>query len=160
MLRRRHMKGRISQIVLIVLLAICISSCVVPMGRVFSRYGLAFTEPKTDEIVGTWVADPTTLTDMRDRGKYNVNFTPEFIFQADGNFKMKNMPDWWKDGFGESHGGFETNSGMWKLVKSNCCWSITLHFNSPNLVTDVGLMEHRFQGQPQFLVEVVLGDPD
>ncbi len=137
---------------------ICISSCVIPLDRVFSRYGLTFTEPNKDEIVGVWVADEATLKDMRERGKYLVNVPPKFIFQADGNFKMENMPDWWKDGFGESRGGFETNSGTWKLRKSNCCWGIDLQF--PNLYTGVGLLEHRFNGQPKFLVEVVLGDPD
>lgn len=154
------MKCQFTQTVLVVVFAIWISSCVIPLDRVFSRYGLTFTEPTKDEIVGIWVADEATLKDVRERGKYVANISPKFSFHADGNFKMENMPDWWKDGFGESRGGFETNSGTWKLTKFGCCWVIGLRFIVPNLSTDVGLLEHRFNGKPRFLIRRILGDPD
>jgi len=152
------MKRRFAQIFLIVSLALCVSSCVVNLGRVFSSYNYTSTQPNQNDIVGVWIADEATLKDMRERGKYAATVPPKLIFQADGNFKMENMPDWWKDGFGESRGGLEANSGTWKLSKSNCCWSIYLKF--PSLVTGIGLLEHRFNGKPKYLVEVILGDPD
>ena len=64
------MKRQFAQALLIVLFAFGISSCAIPLDRVFSRYGLAFTEPKEDEIVGVWTPDEATLKDMRERGKY------------------------------------------------------------------------------------------
>ena len=110
------MKNRFTQIFVIIIFALIFSSCVVPLDKVFSCYGSASSEPTKDEIV-----DEATFDDMRERGKYIVNIPPKFIFQSDGKFKMENMPDWWKDGFGQSHGGFETNSGTWKLSKYGCC---------------------------------------
>ena len=153
------MKSQFLHFVFITLCAVCVSSCVVPLERVFSRHGMTLTKPNKDEIVGVWVADEATLNDMQKRGKYVLSNSPKFIFQDDGNFKMEDMPDWWRDGFGESHRSFETNSGKWKLSKeSDCCWEISLDF--PNLGTGVGLREHRFSGQPKYIVTVILGDPD
>jgi len=154
------MKSRYIHIFFIAFIINSFSSCIIPLNKVLSRYGLASTEPNKDEITGVWVTDENTLKDIRESGKYVVNTYPKFIFQNDGNFRMENMPDWWKDGFGESRGGFETNSGKWKLSKRNCCWQIDLHFDSPNLYTNVGLLEHRFDGEPKYLIEVILGDPD
>jgi len=155
-----NMKCRFVQTFLIIPLALCISSCVVNLDRVFSSYNYTSTQPNQDDIVGVWIADEATLKDMRTRGNYITTVPPKFVLNADGNFKMDNMPDWWKDGFGEPRGGFETNSGTWKLSKSGCCWEIGLHFKAPNLYTNVGLLEHRFNGKPKFLIERILGDPD
>jgi hypothetical protein len=154
------MKYQVVQTFLIVSLALCISSCVIPLDRIFSSYGYASTQLNQDDIVGIWIADQATLKDMQTRGNYDRTVLPKFIFHADGNFEMENMPDWWRDSFGKSYGGIETNSGTWKLAKSGCCWTISLNLKVPNLYTSVGLLKHRFNGKPEFLIERILGDPD
>ncbi len=137
--------------VLFILLVLNTSSCSLPLDRVFSFYGLAFTEPHKTEIIGIWMPDEST------RVKYNLDISTKLIFSADGSFKAENVPHWWK---GESIG--ISNKGIWNLKKSNCCWSIELKFTNllTNFLTGIGLLEHRFNGDPKYLIEITLGDPD
>ena len=66
---------------------------------------LQFTrhKPSEQELVGTWRPTAATLKEIRGRGHYPVA-THEIIVRADHTFSIRNMPDWWSNGFGESHG--------------------------------------------------------
>ena len=144
---------------LLVLSGLFSSACNVPLGKLLSSYGCVSAQPNKNEIVGVWVPNAETVEDIRIRGKYNPTVSTKLILRADGSFEMENMPDWWKNGFGESYGGFESNSGTWKLSDGGgTCWQIDLRF--PNLGRSVGLLEHRFGGKPRYVIEVILGDPD
>ncbi len=99
-----------------------------------------------------------TLEAMHTRGKYNPNISTKLIFREDNSFEFENMPDWWSRGFGGSLEGFQQVSGKWDLMKVGCCWQINLQM--PNLVTSIGILEHRFGGSPKYVIERFLGDPD
>lgn len=144
---------------LLVIGGLCSAACHVPVGEFFNSYGCVSTEPNKDELVGVWIPDEATLEDIRTRGKYNPTVSTKLMLRADGSFEMENMPDWWKNGFGESSGGFESNSGAWKLSGAGgACWRIDLKVS--NVGTSVGLLEHRFGGQPRYVIAIILGDPD
>ena len=145
--------------VLLVLSGLFSAACNIPLGNLLSSYGCVSAQPNKEDIVGVWMPNEATVEDIRTRGRYNPTVTTKLDFRSDGSFGMQNMPDWWKNGFGESYGSFESNSGTWKLSNvSGTCWQIDLTF--PNLGTGVGLLEHRFSGRPRYVIEVILGDPD
>lgn len=158
--RLERMRHRFAGFVLIVLFIPAFSSCNINLTGVFSPYKLVSTRPEDTDIAGIWIADESTLNDMRTRGKYRETVVPKLIFHADGKFQMENMPDWWRDGFGRSTGGFQTGEGTWKLEQNRCCWTIGLLLKSHNVSTDFGLREHRSGGDPKFIIERMIGDPD
>jgi hypothetical protein len=72
------------------------------------------TKPLESELVGTWRPTADTLKDIRGRGHYAAA-THEVVLRQDHTFSIRNMPDWWSNGFGESHGQFEAGDGTWHL---------------------------------------------
>lgn len=152
-----NMKCRFAQIFLIISFALCLSACALPPGTPLT-HGLAVTEPRKDEIVGVWAADPADLKRMRERGKHS-GVSPKFIFKADGSYTAENMRDTWIEPFEQERGEFKTYSGEWELVKADH-WAIGFSSEVPNAYTFKYLLEHRFNGHPKFLFEVVIGDPD
>src|SRR5262249_50031885 len=72
---------------------------------------LSFTrhEPARSDIVGVWTPTEKTLRDIRKRGHYE-SVAHKIVLSDDGTFAMVNMPDWWTDGFGESHGKFDSGN--------------------------------------------------
>lgn len=120
--------------------------------------GYVTDKPDKSDIVGDWIPDEATLRDMRERGGYrNVGLT-KLTFREDGTFDLMNMPDWWRNGFGEPHGGFENASGTWELVNYGGHWEIGLYL--PYLYTNVGLIKGRSGQSKVYGIEVILGDPD
>ena len=80
-----------------------------------------------------------------------------WFFVRDHSFDMRDMPDWWLDGFGRSHGKLETGSGRWELASADSIWQVwvvRLHF--PSFETSV----HLYHQHAPFLIFVRVGDPD
>jgi hypothetical protein len=114
------------------------------------------TKPAESDVVGTWRPTVDTLKDIRGRGHYPVA-THEIILRADHTFSMRNMPDWWSNGFGESHGQFESGDGTWQLEAGKNVWQIwviRLHF--PSVTTSINLYRQR----PPYLIFIRVGDPN
>jgi hypothetical protein len=114
------------------------------------------TKPAESDIVGTWRPTADTLKDIRGRGHYPVA-THEINLRADHTFSMRNMPDWWSNGFGESHGQFESGDGTWQFEAGKDVWQIwvvRLHF--PSVTTWINLYRQR----PPYLIFIRVGDPN
>jgi hypothetical protein len=77
---------------------------------------LNFTRHKPSEadLIGRWIPTAKTRKEILKRGKY-PDAICEIRINADGSFTMRNMPDWWRGGLGESHRRLESGSGVWKL---------------------------------------------
>ena len=119
---------------------------------------LQFTRkrPSEGEIIGTWRPTADTLLDIRRRGHYPVA-THEIILRADHTFTMRNMPDWWRNGFGQSHGQLESGEGTWQLESGRDVWEIwvvRLHFPSVTICINV------YRQRPPYLIFVRVGDPN
>lgn len=73
------------------------------------------TRPDTRTLVGTWVPDQESLKYMREAGGYDVSNKTELVLEANGTYKMINMPDWlWLDD-GESHKTLHSENGTWDV---------------------------------------------
>ena len=119
---------------------------------------LRFTRerPAESDIVGTWRATADTATEIRGRGRYPTA-DYELDLRADHTFSMRNMPDWWRDGFGESHGQLESGEGTWELHAGDNVWQIwMIRLRFPSGVISVNLYRQR----PPYLIFVRVGDPN
>lgn len=74
------------------------------------------SKPGLDSLVGTWVPDKGSTKYMREVGGYNASHKTALVLEADGTYKMVNMPDWlWLDD-GESHGTLRSENGTWEVA--------------------------------------------
>ncbi|MGH9872942.1 MAG: hypothetical protein ACRD9S_10825 [Pyrinomonadaceae bacterium] len=108
------------------------------------------------DLVGTWVPDLSTLELLRKRGGYDTSIQTSLVLNNDGRFKLVSMPDWWSDGFGESHRGFEEHAGMWTTSRygENGIWQLELRASSGTRFANlIG------QSNP-YRLEFVVGDAD
>lgn len=88
------------------------------VGCVGDPYLSSYTKskPKEADLIGTWLPHKDTIKDMRDRGRYEVdNAQTRLTLLSDGSFEMVDMPDWWREPLGRSHGRLQTDRGTWKL---------------------------------------------
>ncbi len=114
------------------------------------------TKPTETELVGTWRPTDNTLKEIRGRGRYPVE-THEIILRADHTFSIRNMPDWWSDGFGYSHGQFESCEGTWGLGASKGPWQIWMIWVRFGPGTrSINLYRQR----PPYLIFIRIGDPN
>lgn len=112
--------------------------------------------PEKSDLVGTWVLDPPTLELLRKRGGYDTSIQTSLVLKTDGTFNLLSMPDWWSDGFGQSHGGFEEHAGTWTTSKygENGIWQLELRASSGTRFANlIG------QSAP-YRLEFVIGDAD
>jgi hypothetical protein len=119
---------------------------------------LQFTrhKPAEADLIGTWRATAATVKDIRGRGHYPAA-THEIILRGDHTFSLRNMPDWWSNGFGESHRQLESGDGTWEIEPARDVWQIwvvRLHF--PSLTTWINL----YRQKPPYLIFVRVGDPN
>lgn len=117
------------------------------------REYLDFTrsEPNKSDLVGTWTPDRASLGDMRTRGHYDPNVEPKLILRADDSFDLINMPDWWENGFGESHGTFRAYSGKWGVSQEiSKFWQLFLSGRNVEL----------FGQKAPYRLNFIIGDPD
>ncbi|MES2308383.1 MAG: hypothetical protein V4507_05940 [Verrucomicrobiota bacterium] len=122
------------------------------------KHELQFTrsKPQESDLIGLWVPTPNTLKDMEKTGGYVIS-KHEILLKEDGTFSMINMPDWWRDGFGDSKKGFESSEGRWELTQTQDwtkIWDITLHFSGYG--TSVKLLGQK----PPYRIHIYVGDPD
>jgi hypothetical protein len=136
-----------------IVIALLVSGCFLPTGP-----ELQYTRSKPSEadLIGSWRPTAETIRDIRNRGRYST-IEHELTLRPDHTFTMRNMPDWWRNGFGESHGHFESGDGTWELASASNVWQIwvvRLHF--PHLGTSI----HLYHQRPPYLIFIGVGDPD
>lgn len=112
-------------------------------------------EPKKSDLLGTWVPEKSSLRVMQSEGGYDVSIQPKLILKADDTFELINMPDWWDNGLGKSHKGFQDYSGSWGLSKygNTDFWDVYLKLSSTRSANLIGQ-------NPPYRIEFIIGDPD
>jgi hypothetical protein len=146
---------RIASLVLALAVSVAITGCLRPR-PVWRELHFTRSKPAETDLIGTWRPSPDTLKDIRNRGKYPAA-EHELILRPDHTFSMRNMPDWWSDGFGESHGKFESGDGTWELASDKNVWQIwVLRLRFPRWSTSI----HLYRQRPPYLIFVRVGDPD
>jgi hypothetical protein len=133
-------------------LALLLGGCLKPI-PVWREWQFTRSQPAEEDVVATWRPTAETLREIRNRGGY-LMAEPELILREDHTFIMRNMPDWWRDGFGKSHGTLESGDGKWNLASEDHVWVIRLHF--PTLGTSV----HLYRRHSPYLIFIRIGDPD
>ena len=113
-------------------------------------------KPTIEDLVGTWTPDSKSRGDIKTRGSY-INANPEVILRADGSFSIRQMPDWWSSGTGESKGTLESLDGQWSLRRDKNIWDIwTLNLKTPDLITSI----HLYRQKPPYALFIGVGDPN
>jgi hypothetical protein len=132
-------------------LTLCLLACRLPT---WNQLNYTRQEPGKVDLVGIWVPDEATLQLMHQNGRYDTRVQPRLTLRADGSFELVNMPDWWTNNFGESHGEFESYSGNWLISKSGQVWNVELR--PPSGTRFAGLI-----GQsPPYRIDFTIGDAD
>lgn len=147
---------------LLIIFLLFSSACVLnlPSKTDFS-YGCITEEPDRNEIVGTWIADKSTLEDMQGRGLYSPSVIPKLIFHENGEVEAIEMPDWWLTDSGESYRSFEPPfSGNWKFYryKDESCFGVNLNLSPVS--TNMSLGKNRFSQNPKYTMTKYIGDAD
>ena len=160
---RSHQKGstffsgRLGAFVTMSGLALLLSGCI-NNGIEWSELSFTRTKPNPSDLVGTWVPTDATIKDMKEQGAYTISIH-QLILRADGTFEMINIPDWWKDGFGQSKKGFESGLGKWQLYEDRDPWTVwAVELEFPNFVVPNQI--HVRRQKPPYLLHVTVGDPD
>ena len=116
------------------------------------------TRPKEADLIGTYVPDKSTIKDMHDRGAYSTaKARTSLTLRADGTFEMIDMPDWWREPFGTSHGRLESDFGTWRVAEHTPggWWELAVDF--PKWGGTVIPLSGK---NPPYVILFVLGDPD
>jgi len=135
-------------------LVLFLSSCM-NNGIEWSELSFTRNKPNPSDVIGIWVPTAATIKDLRERGGYALS-KYELNLRADGTFEMVNMPDWWKDGFGQSNRSFDSGSGKWRFYEDRTVWAIELDFSKyvvPNAI-------HLQRQKSPYLIHITVGDPD
>lgn len=117
---------------------------------------LHFTKnkPKESDLIGIYEPDAKTQKLITKDGGY-ASSNCQIKVEADGKIEFTNMPDWWHDGFGQSHGKLESTNGTWFLKKNDSNWQIVWETEK---TVDLGL--HLLGEKPPYRIHLYVGDPD
>ena len=113
-------------------------------------------KPENADLVGTWTPNSDTLKEIRTRGHY-PQAQHEIVLRADGTFSIRNMPDWWTNGFGESGRTFSSFDGRWDLEEGKDGWTIwEIALRTPTFGTSINV----YQQKPPYSLFIRVGDPN
>ena len=111
------------------------------------------TRPKESDLIGTYEPDAKTQKLILREGGY-PSANCQIKVNADGKIELIDMPDWWENGFGESHKKLISTGGMWKLENVQNRWGIS--WESDNITHGVNLLGRK----PPYQIHIYVGDPD
>ena len=145
---------RISAIVLVVVFGLSQAGC--PMID-FKEFRFTHQKPEESELIGQWTPTKETLRDIHQRGHYRSDVTPLFVLNPDHTFIMQNIPDWYFEDFGRSHGQFRSVEGTWQLASQKSPWTVwTIRLDGPKGVSWLNIYGLR----PPFQIFFRVGDPN
>ena len=148
------MAKRIPRICFFLLLLPVLSGCM-NNGIEWSELSFTRNKPNQSDVLGAWVPTAATIKDLRERGGYIVS-KHELILRADGTFAMVNMPDWWKDGVGQSRRSFESGSDRWRFYKDHNPWTIwAVELDFPKFVIPNAI--HLQRQKAPYLIHIAVG---
>ncbi len=119
-------------------------------------YDQTRAEPEPADVIGVWVPDEATREYLRGKGHYDTSRETALILEGGGEVKVVNMPDWWNDGFGTSHGTMQSEQGSWRLYESpgSRAWEVRMAL--PSGTKFMSLLGQR----PPYKMSAYVGDPD
>jgi len=137
----------------VILASVMLVSCGNPYSSSYTR-----AKPREADLYGTWIPDTSTLKDLRDRGRYNLDKgIPKLVLQSNGQFEMTNMPDWWRDSFGRSNMRLESDRGSWEIHENGPgTWGLSLDSSKFGINQMIFLRKQ----SPPYLIHFTIGDPD
>ena len=113
-------------------------------------------KPTRADLVGVWSPDRDTLRAIRTRGHY-PEAEYEIVLRADSTFSIRNMPDWWTNGFGTSGGMLASFDGRWELQEGKNVWRIwEISLQMTNFWTSI----HVYRQKPPYSLFIGVGDPN
>lgn len=138
--------------VLLCALTLLVASC----GDAARYLDMTRAKPEQSDLVGVWVPDKATLEYVRSKGGYDTGLETRLILEGGGELKVVNMPDWWNDGFGISHGKLQSEEGAWRLYQSSGskAWEISMAL--PSGTKFMSLLGQK----PPYSIFLYIGDPD
>ena len=110
-------------------------------------------KPKESDLFGTYKPDAKTQKLILNEGGY-PSANCQIKVNVDGKIELINMPDWWENGFGESHKKLISTNGMWKMENAQNRWGIS--WKSDNVIHGVNLIGQK----PPYKIHIYVGDPD
>jgi hypothetical protein len=114
------------------------------------------SKPAVSDLIGTWTPDRSSMDEILNRGGY-TNIQPAITLRAEGTFSIRDMPDWWSDGFGASHGKVESLDGKWALEKEKEVWDVwIISLRTGEAYRSV----HLYRQKPPLAIFVRVGDPN
>jgi hypothetical protein len=112
------------------------------------------TKPQESDLIGTYEPDSKTQKLILKDGGYS-SAKCQIKLNADGKIEFVNMPDWWENGFGESHKKLISTNGTWHIEKVDKYWQIVWEHEN---TLDLGL--HLISQKPPYKIHIYVGDPD
>ena len=87
-------------------------------------------KPESSDVTGIYLIDEFTKEYLKSKG-YQLDGSVSIELAADGQLKMKNIPDlWWCDFEGEKH-EYASGQGVWELYKNGAgYWEILSYWES------------------------------
>jgi hypothetical protein len=137
-------------------LLIIVLGCAGVGGPPFDENRYPVNQPANADVEGVY--HPTAATAaMIAKGKYPPKEIA-IVLDPGGSARLQNIPDWWKDGFGHPHGGFDNWIGSWEVTQGrDGRWELLLVLADPRgFATHV----HLIRQQAPYLIGLVVGDPD
>ena len=125
----------------------------------FDPYWQSYAKSKPDirELVGSWVATDSTLRDLASSAYAKAR--PTIVVSVDGSLRMADIPDTWRDPFGQGKGTVETFSGTWLLGERQGLWGLRVLGGTFGEGSCGGCLMVLGQAAPYRLV-IRVGDPD
>ena len=125
----------------------------------FKELRFTHQKPAESDLLGSWTPTEATVGDIQHRGHYSSEIRPLFVLRRDHTFSMQNMPDWYFDPFGESHGEVKSLEGTWQLASHKDLWTVwTIDLKEPSGVVAASINVYR--RKPPYLLFFRVGDPN
>ena len=138
-------------------------------GCQFDRHTAVYTttEPKPQDLVGTYVLDYASNKLITEEGHYAKAET-SIVLATDGSITIENIPDWWLTDVGDSKEKFDSGHGKWSIDKHQDWWVLSVEFHSTEqfawqrqawsngFFTEMFLIGEK----PPYNIYLGIGDPD
>jgi hypothetical protein len=149
---------RAFNVVSVCILLVVLLGCAGFGGPPFDESRYPINEPAAADLAGLYRPTDATRSFIAKDGQYPAKDI-SIVLEPKGTVQLRNIPDWWQNGFGKSNGGFDSWTGTWSTWKrpSRDWWELSLVLSDPGgFGTSVELIGQ----QAPYRIALVVGDPD